>query len=125
MPAGDQVPHMLGFSNSGLNGDTPFVIKAQKSLQKLLLTLTCHAVTPLMSPIPPQVDLASNILINLQDYFLINMPHQLIQNCFPDFFLEYYLKHTQIYTGSSKSDGGSVSAGLFVPSAQSANGWLL
>jgi hypothetical protein len=125
MPAEDQVPYMLGFSNRGLHGDTPFVIRAQKSLQKLGLTFSCCAATPLMSPIPPQVDLASNILLNLQDNFFINMPHQLIQNCFSEFLSEHYPKHIQIYTDGSKSDGGSVLAGLFVLSTQLATGWLL
>jgi hypothetical protein len=125
MPAGDQVPYMLGFSDRGLHGDTPFVIRAQKSLRKLGLTFTRCAATPLMSPNPPQVDLASNILLNLQDNFLIIIPHQLIQNCFSEFLSEHYPKHIQIYTDGSKSDGGSVSAGLFIPSTQLATGWLL
>jgi hypothetical protein len=53
------------------------------------------------------------------------MPHQIILNCFNDFLLGDYPRHIQNYTDGSKSEDGSVSAGLFVPSTQLATGWLL
>jgi ribonuclease HI len=125
MPEGDQVPTVLGLTDQGLHGDTPFVIKAHESFCKLGLSLPRRSATPLISPIPPQVDLTANILLNLQDNPLINMPHQHIQHCFNDFLLEHYPRHIQIYTVGSKSEDGSVLAGLFVPSTQLATGWLL
>jgi ribonuclease HI len=125
MPAGDSVPNILGFSDQGTYGNTPFVIRAQESFHKLGITLPRRAASPMLSPIPPQVDLASSILLNVKDNFLNNMPEQCIQNCFTDFWRKRYPKHFQIYTDGSKSADGSVAAGFYVPSTQLATGWLL
>jgi ribonuclease HI len=125
MPAGDFVLNILGFSDQGTYGNTPFVIRAHESFHKLGITLPRRAASPMLSPIPPQVDLTSSILLNVKDNFLNNMPDHSIQNCFMDFWRKRYPKNFQIYTDSSKSVDGSVGAGFFVPSTQLASGWLL
>jgi hypothetical protein len=85
MPEGEQGPTMLGLTDQGLHHDSTFVNRAHDSFSKLGLSLPWQSATPLMGLIPPQVDLTANILLNLQDNPSINMPHQIIQNCFDDF----------------------------------------
>jgi hypothetical protein len=125
LPVGDQVAYTFGFLDQEILLDTPFIVQARHSFQKLNLPPLQRVPTPLMSTFPPHVEFSSSIFVDMLSSAVNSMPPEHAQNCFQDFWKLYYPQQLQIYTDESRSATGLAFSGLYMPSKNLATGWLL
>ena len=126
-PIQAMLPGLLGIDPISAKNNTPhpFATHARNLYQSMGIAVPRQVRTPAFSPIPPWISLHNQICLDPSGG--LALPHR--DSSFSTILAyrmdQFYSGHIPIYTDGSRSEDGSVSAGVFIPLLSAATGWLL
>ncbi|XP_018021587.1 uncharacterized protein LOC108677809, partial [Hyalella azteca] len=121
------LPGLLGIDpiSAQINNLHPFATHARYLFQSMGIAMPRQVRTPAFSPIPPWISLHNQICLDPSGG--LALPHR--DSSFSTILAyrmdQFYSGHIPIYTDGSRSEAGSVSAGVYIPLLSAATGWLL